>query len=177
VLIGASVNGALPLLAVRVMALGDAAGVGAGTIMAGLRMGQSSGTFLGPALAGLVLAHAGLDAGWLAQAGCLVLSLVLHELAARATQRGAGHRVFVVFAHPLDARSGSRGSLPWRRPQTSLVYIRAVMSVKPFGKAASSGALRLVAMNSRAFTACDCLPQANCSGAVPHRAIRQLFDG
>jgi predicted MFS family arabinose efflux permease len=89
ILIGASVNGALPLLAVRVMELGDSAGVGAGTIMAGLRMGQSSGTFIGPAMAGLVLAHAGLNAGWLAEAGCLVTSLALHELGARSAQRGA----------------------------------------------------------------------------------------
>jgi predicted MFS family arabinose efflux permease len=81
VLIGASVNGALPLLAMRVIGLGDSAGVGAGTIIAGLRMGQSSGTFLGPAVAGAVLAHAGLEAGWLAQAACLVASLALHELA------------------------------------------------------------------------------------------------
>jgi predicted MFS family arabinose efflux permease len=80
VLIGASVNGALPLLAVRVVSLSDAAGVGAGSIIAGLRMGQSSGTFLGPAIAGLVLARAGLDAGWLAQAACLAASVMLHEL-------------------------------------------------------------------------------------------------
>jgi hypothetical protein len=44
-------------------------------------MGQSSGTFLGPALAGLVLAHAGLGAGWLTQAACLLVSLVLLKLA------------------------------------------------------------------------------------------------
>jgi MFS family permease len=87
-LIGASVNGALPLLAVRVVALGDSAAVGVGSILAGLRMGQSSGTFLGPAMAGLVLALAGLNAGWLAQAGCLLASLALHELSAtRAAQR------------------------------------------------------------------------------------------
>ena len=77
VLIGASVNGALPLLAVRVIALGDPRGVGTGSIIAGLRMGQSSGTFLGPALAGLVFARAGLAAGWVAQAACLLLSLAL----------------------------------------------------------------------------------------------------
>jgi predicted MFS family arabinose efflux permease len=76
-LIGASVNGALPLLAVRVVALGDAAIVGVGSILAGLRMGQSSGTFLGPAVAGLVLAHAGLSAGWLTMAAFLVASLAL----------------------------------------------------------------------------------------------------
>jgi MFS family permease len=80
VVIGASVNGALPLLAVRVISLSDSAGIGVGTIMAGLRMGQSSGTFLGPALAGLVLARAGLDAAWLMLAVCLVASLALHEL-------------------------------------------------------------------------------------------------
>jgi predicted MFS family arabinose efflux permease len=80
VLIGAAVNGALPLLAARIIGLGDPAGIGVGTIIAGLRMGQSSGTFLGPALAGLVLARAGLNAGWLAEAGCLAASLALHEL-------------------------------------------------------------------------------------------------
>jgi len=80
VLIGASVNGALPLLAARVISLADSTTVGAGTIIAGLRMGQSSGTFLGPAVAGLVLARAGLDAGWLAQAACLAASIALHEL-------------------------------------------------------------------------------------------------
>jgi predicted MFS family arabinose efflux permease len=85
ILIGASVNGALPLLAVRAIAMASSAGVGAGTIIAGLRMGQSSGTFIGPALAGLVLAHVGLNAGWIAQAGCLVASLVIHEAAARDT--------------------------------------------------------------------------------------------
>jgi predicted MFS family arabinose efflux permease len=89
VLIGASVNGALPLLAVRVISLGDSAGVGAGTIIAGLRMGQSSGTFLGPAVAGLVLAHAGLEAGWLAQAACLLASLALYELVPRRTRAPA----------------------------------------------------------------------------------------
>jgi MFS family permease len=89
ILIGASVNGALPLLAVRAIAMASSAGVGAGTIIAGLRMGQSSGTFIGPALAGLVLAHAGLNAGWIAQAGCLVASLVIHEGAAR-TRTGPG---------------------------------------------------------------------------------------
>jgi DHA1 family inner membrane transport protein len=82
-LIGASVNGVLPLLAVRVVALGDSAAVGVGSILAGLRMGQSSGTFVGPACAGLVLAHAGLNAGWLTLAVFLLASLALNELAAR----------------------------------------------------------------------------------------------
>jgi len=76
-LIGASVNGALPLMAVRVVAVSDSSSVGVGSILAGLRMGQSSGTFLGPAIAGLMLAHLGLNAGWLAQAACLFASLVL----------------------------------------------------------------------------------------------------
>jgi len=79
-LIGASVNGALPLMAVRVVAVSNSASVGVGSILAGLRMGQSSGTFLGPAIAGLMLAHLGLNAGWLAQAACLLASLVLLEL-------------------------------------------------------------------------------------------------
>jgi predicted MFS family arabinose efflux permease len=76
-LIGASVNGALPLMAVRVVAVGDSAAVGVGSILAGLRMGQSSGTFLGPAVAGSMLANVGLGAGWLTLAGCLLASLVL----------------------------------------------------------------------------------------------------
>ena len=91
-LIGASVNGVLPLLAVRVVALGDSARVGVGSILAGLRMGQSSGTFVGPAVAGVVLAHAGLDAGWLTMAVCLFASLALHELAARETSVVPGPR-------------------------------------------------------------------------------------
>jgi DHA2 family methylenomycin A resistance protein-like MFS transporter len=85
-LIGASVNGALPLLAVRVVALVDSAAVGVGSILAGLRMGQSSGTFVGPAIAGLVLAHAGLNASWLTMAAFLFASLVLHELATRESR-------------------------------------------------------------------------------------------
>jgi predicted MFS family arabinose efflux permease len=84
-LIGASVNGALPLLAVRVVAIGDSATVGVGSILAGLRMGQSSGTFVGPAVAGLVLAHVGLNAGWLTMSALLFGSLVLHEVATRET--------------------------------------------------------------------------------------------
>jgi hypothetical protein len=61
----------------------DSTAVGVGSVLAGLRMGQSSGTFLGPALAGVVLAHAGLNAGWLAQAACLLASLALHEFGTR----------------------------------------------------------------------------------------------
>jgi DHA2 family methylenomycin A resistance protein-like MFS transporter len=83
VLIGASVNGSLPLVAVRVVGMGDSAGVGMGTVMAGLRMGQSLGSFLGPLVAGAVLARTGLDAGWLAQAACLLAALTLHELGSR----------------------------------------------------------------------------------------------
>ena len=49
-------------------------------------MGQSSGTFLGPAFTGLMLAQAGLSAGWLAMAGCLLASLALHELGTRERQ-------------------------------------------------------------------------------------------
>jgi len=78
-LVGASVNGALPLMAVRAVELGDASGVGRGSIIAGLRMGQSSGTFLGPAIAGSMLAHAGLTSAWLAQALFLVASLAIYE--------------------------------------------------------------------------------------------------
>jgi DHA1 family bicyclomycin/chloramphenicol resistance-like MFS transporter len=98
VLIGASVNGALPLLAVRVIALGDASGIGAGSIMAGLRMGQSTGTFLGPAVAGLMLAHAGLSAAWVAQSACLVLSLMLLLLPLRVAATSTQ-------ASPLSSRS------------------------------------------------------------------------
>jgi hypothetical protein len=62
--------------------VGDSTSVGVGSILAGLRMGQSSGTFLGPAVAGLMLARVGLSAGWLALAGCLLASLVLLEVGA-----------------------------------------------------------------------------------------------
>jgi predicted MFS family arabinose efflux permease len=79
--IGGAVNGALPLVAVRVVTMGDPSGVGMGTLMAGLRMGQSLGSFLGPLIAGAVLALVGLDAAWLAQAACLLLALALHALA------------------------------------------------------------------------------------------------
>lgn len=77
-LIGASVNGALPLVAVRVVSMADSSSVGMGTLIAGLRMGQSLGSFLGPLLGGAVLAHIGLEAAWLAQAACLLLALALH---------------------------------------------------------------------------------------------------
>jgi predicted MFS family arabinose efflux permease len=83
IVIGASVNGSLPLVAVRVVQMGDSAGAGMGTVMAGLRMGQSSASFLGPLIAGTVLARTGLDAGWLAQAACLLAALTLHELGSR----------------------------------------------------------------------------------------------
>jgi predicted MFS family arabinose efflux permease len=82
-LIGASVNGSLPLVAVRVVQMGDSSGAGMGTVMAGLRMGQSSASLLGPLIAGAVLARIGLDAGWLAQAACLLAALTLHELGSR----------------------------------------------------------------------------------------------
>ena len=88
-LVGASVNGALPLMAVRAVELGDTSGVGRGSIIAGLRMGQSSGTFLGPAIAGSMLAHAGLTAAWLAQACFLVASLAIYEGTAREPRRAA----------------------------------------------------------------------------------------
>jgi predicted MFS family arabinose efflux permease len=83
ILIGGAINGSLPLVAVRVVRMGDTAGVGMGTVIAGLRMGQSLGSFLGPLIGGFVLAHAGLDAGWLAQAACLLGALALHELGSR----------------------------------------------------------------------------------------------
>jgi MFS transporter, FSR family, fosmidomycin resistance protein len=85
-LIGASVNGALPLFAVRMIDLGDPTGVGVGSIMAGLRVGQSTGTFLGPAVAGLVLTHVGLNPGWVTQAGGLAVTLALHQLIPRRQQ-------------------------------------------------------------------------------------------
>lgn len=103
VLIGAAVNGALPLLAVRVIALGDSSRLGTGSIMAGLRMGQSSGTFVGPALAGLVLARAGLAAGWLAQAACLLASVALLEISSRAAAPPPS--VSSAQASPLSSRS------------------------------------------------------------------------
>jgi predicted MFS family arabinose efflux permease len=76
VAIGAGVNGALPLVALRVVGIADAS-AGMGTIIAGLRMGQSLGTFLGPLVAGAALARAGLGGGWLALAGCLLAAFAV----------------------------------------------------------------------------------------------------
>jgi predicted MFS family arabinose efflux permease len=83
VLIGVSVNTTLPVVSVMVVTMRVGRPIGAGTAIAGLRVGQSLGPFIGPTLAGAMLARSGVEAGWLALAGCLVLSLVLHGVEAR----------------------------------------------------------------------------------------------
>jgi predicted MFS family arabinose efflux permease len=83
ILVGVSVNTTLPVVSVLAVTMRVGRPVGAGTAIAGLRVGQSLGPFLGPTLAGAMLARSGVEAGWLALAGCLVLSLILHGVAAR----------------------------------------------------------------------------------------------
>jgi len=83
VLIGVSVNTTLPVVSVQAVTLKVGRPVGAGTAIAGLRIGQSLGPFLGPTLAGALLARSGVEAAWLALAGCLACALLLH-LAAHA---------------------------------------------------------------------------------------------
>jgi predicted MFS family arabinose efflux permease len=84
VLIGVSVNTTLPVVSVQVVSMRiDKHPVGAGTAMAGLRVGQSMGPFLGPTLAGAMLARSGIGAGWLVLSVFLVLSLSLHVLGQR----------------------------------------------------------------------------------------------
>ena len=79
VLIGASVNTTLPLVAVQAVTMRTGgASIGAGTALAGLRAGQSLGPFLGPTIAGAALARLSLGPAWLALAVCLVLSLGLY---------------------------------------------------------------------------------------------------
>src|SRR5436190_7420661 len=75
VLIGASVNTTLPVVSVLAVTLKVGRPIGAGTAIAGLRVGQSLGPFLGPTLAGAMLARSGVEAGWLALAGCLLCAL------------------------------------------------------------------------------------------------------
>jgi MFS family permease len=83
VAIGASVNSTLPLVAVAVVSLRTGgASVGAGAAIGGLRVGQSLGPFIGPSVAGWMLARSGPDAAWLAMAACMLLGLVLHALTA-----------------------------------------------------------------------------------------------
>jgi predicted MFS family arabinose efflux permease len=85
VLMGAAVNSTLPLAAVRVIAIGGSrGGVGSGISLAGLRIGQSLGPFLGPTVAGVLLARYGVGLAWLALAGCLAISLALHEAGSHA---------------------------------------------------------------------------------------------
>ncbi len=81
VLIGVSVNTTLPVVSVLAVTLKVGRPVGAGTAIAGLRVGQSLGPFLGPTLAGAMLARSGVEAGWLALAGCLLCALALHLVA------------------------------------------------------------------------------------------------
>jgi predicted MFS family arabinose efflux permease len=81
VLIGVSVNTTLPVVSVLAVTLKVGRPVGAGSAIAGLRVGQSLGPFLGPTLAGAMLARSGVEAGWLALAGCLLCALALHLVA------------------------------------------------------------------------------------------------
>jgi predicted MFS family arabinose efflux permease len=84
VAIGISVNSTLPLVAVRVVSLRTrGAPVGAGTAIGGLRLGQSLGPFVGPSLAGWMLARSGPDVAWLALAACLLAGLGLHAVMRR----------------------------------------------------------------------------------------------
>jgi len=83
VLIGVSVNTTLPVVSVLAVTLKVGRPVGAGAAIAGLRIGQSLGPFIGPTLAGALLARSGVEAAWLALAGCLACALLLH-LAAHA---------------------------------------------------------------------------------------------
>ncbi|MDQ3810638.1 MAG: hypothetical protein M3336_10135, partial [Chloroflexota bacterium] len=85
VLIGACVNTTLPVLSVVVVTMRVGRPVGAGTAIAGLRVGQSLGPFIGPTLTGAMLARSGAEAAWLALAACLVLCLGLHGLSTRFT--------------------------------------------------------------------------------------------
>jgi predicted MFS family arabinose efflux permease len=85
VLIGVSVNTTLPVVSVIAVTMKSRRPIGAGTAIAGLRVGQSLGPFVGPTLAGAMLARSGVEAAWLALAGCLVLGVVLHGVEARIT--------------------------------------------------------------------------------------------
>jgi MFS family permease len=78
VLIGASVNTTLPIASVLAVTLKVGPPVGAGTAIAGLRVGQSLGPFVGPTVVGAMLARSGEEAGWVAIAACLLLGLLLH---------------------------------------------------------------------------------------------------
>jgi predicted MFS family arabinose efflux permease len=84
VLIGASVNSTLPMVSVQTVRMksGNQA-IGAGTALAGLRMGQSLGPFIGPTLAGAALARGGTEVAWLALGVCFVVSIALHAVASR----------------------------------------------------------------------------------------------
>ena len=82
VLIGVSVNTTLPVVSVLAVTMRVGRPIGAGTAIAGLRIGQSLGPFIGPTVAGAMLARSGVEAAWLAMAACLLLSVVLHGLAA-----------------------------------------------------------------------------------------------
>ncbi len=80
VLIGVSVNTTLPVVSVLAVTMKVGRPIGAGTAIAGLRIGQSLGPFIGPTVAGAMLARSGVEAAWVAMAACLLLSVVLHGL-------------------------------------------------------------------------------------------------
>jgi len=83
VLIGVSVNTTLPVVSVTVVTMKVGQPIGAGTAIAGLRVGQSLGPFIGPTLAGAMLARSGAEAAWFALAACLLLGVVLHGVEGR----------------------------------------------------------------------------------------------
>jgi MFS family permease len=78
VLIGVSVNTTLPVVSVIAVTMQVGRPVGAGTAIAGLRIGQSLGPFIGPTLGGAMIARSGVEAGWVALTACLGVALVLH---------------------------------------------------------------------------------------------------
>ena len=79
VLIGASVNSLLSMIAAQVVAASGRVGeVGTATALAGLRIGQSLGPALGPAIAGQVFVRAGLLGGFAALGSSMLVGLAVH---------------------------------------------------------------------------------------------------
>jgi MFS family permease len=86
VLLGAAVNTTLPIVSLLVVSMragGDQ--IGPGTAIAGVRVGQSLGPFLGPTLAGSALARGGPEWAWVSLGMCLLGSLALLGIASRST--------------------------------------------------------------------------------------------
>ncbi len=88
VVIGAAVNTVLALVSVRVTSVaGDRESMGTGTILAGVRIGTLLGPFVGPTVAGGILARTGLNAAWLTLAAFLLVGLTLHQAASVPVQQ------------------------------------------------------------------------------------------